>query len=92
MTKRCTALAGGGMHSLALLEDGSIVAWGYNRSGQCDVPAPNTGFVAVAAGTYHSLGLKADGSILAWGYNYNGECNVPAPNRPLKFRAYPDDF
>jgi hypothetical protein len=38
---------------------GSLVAWGWDNSGQCDVPAPNSGFVAVAAGEYHSLGLKA---------------------------------
>jgi len=73
-------VAGGGDHSLALKSDGSIVAWGHNYSGQCDVPAPNTGFVAVAAGWGHSLGLKSDGSIVAWGYNYSGQCDVPAPN------------
>ena len=48
--------------------------------GECNVPAPNTDFVAVAAGDYHSLGLKADGSIAAWGWNDYGQCNVPAPN------------
>ena len=60
--------------------DGSIVAWGHNTYGQCDVPVPNEGFVAVAGGYYHSLGLKADGSIVAWGDNYYGQCDVPAPN------------
>ena len=34
------------------------VAWGSNSDGQCDVPVPNTDFVAVAAGIYHSLGIK----------------------------------
>jgi hypothetical protein len=42
-----------------LRADGSIVAWGNNWYGQCDPPAPNTGFVAIAAGGDHSLGLKA---------------------------------
>ena len=60
--------------------DGSIVAWGDNSEGQCDVPAPNEGFVAVAGGNGHSLGLKADGSIVAWGENDYGQCNVPSPN------------
>ena len=64
----------------AWAQDGSIVAWGRNEDGQCDVPEPNTDFVAVAGGRYHSLGLKADGSIVAWGYNYHGQCDVPAPN------------
>ena len=73
-------VAGGGDHSLALKSDGSIVAWGHNYSGQCDVPAPNTGFVAVAAGWGHSLGLKSDGSIVAWGWDDDGQCDVPAPN------------
>ena len=65
---------------------GSIMAWGCNGFGmcigygQCNVPAPDTGFVAVAAGEGHSLGLKADGSIVAWGQCGYGECNVPAPN------------
>ena len=52
---------------LGLKEDGSIVVWGRNDYGQCNVPSPNSGFVAVAAGTHHSLGLKEDGSIVAWG-------------------------
>ena len=59
---------------------GTIVAWGYNNGGQCNVPAPNSGFTAVAAGGYHNLGLKSDGTIVAWGYNNGGQCNVPAPN------------
>ena len=67
-------------HSLGLKTDGSIVAWGDNSNGQCNIPTPNTGFTAVAAGVHHDLGLKADGSIVAWGSNSYGQCNVPAPN------------
>jgi 7-cyano-7-deazaguanine synthase in queuosine biosynthesis len=63
-----------------LKTDGSIVAWGSNEAGQCNVPAPNANFVAIAAGELHSLGLKGDGSIMAWGANWDGQCNVPAPN------------
>ena len=74
------AVAAGRYHSLGLKADSSIVAWGRNYFGQCDVPGPNAGFVAVAAGDYHSLGLKADGSIVAWGRGIWGICSVPAPN------------
>ena len=74
------AIAAGSSHSLGLKADGSIVAWGDNEYGQCDVPSPNSGFVAIAAGSSHSLGLKADGSIVAWGRNEFGQCNVPQPN------------
>jgi alpha-tubulin suppressor-like RCC1 family protein len=45
---------------VGLKSDGSIVAWGLNTDGQCTVPAPNTGFLAVGAVAFHSLGLKAD--------------------------------
>ena len=60
--------------------NGEIVAWGRNNFGQCVVPSPNSGFVAVAAGDNHSVGLKADGSIVAWGSNGSGQCDVPEPN------------
>jgi alpha-tubulin suppressor-like RCC1 family protein len=51
-----------------------------NDEGQCHVPSPNSGFIAIAAGYYHSLGLKSDGSIVAWGENDDGQCDVPSPN------------
>ena len=38
---------------------GTIVAWGNNGYGQCDVPAANEDFVGVAGGSAHSLGLTA---------------------------------
>jgi hypothetical protein len=57
-----------------------VLAWGWNAYGQCNVPSPNSGFVAVSGGYYHSLGLKEDGSIVAWGQNDYGQCNVPSPN------------
>jgi hypothetical protein len=67
-------------HHRLLKNDGSIRAWGYNANGQCNVPAPNTGFVAVAGCGDHSLGLKADSSVKAWGTNQCGESSVPSPN------------
>ncbi|MCK4512453.1 hypothetical protein KAW64_11980, partial [bacterium] len=36
-----TAVAAGWYHGLGLKGDGSIVAWGDNGVGQCDVPSPN---------------------------------------------------
>ena len=57
-----------------------IVAWGANDVGQCTVPYPNNGFIAIAARGFHSLGLRNDGSISAWGLNGYGQCDVPSPN------------
>jgi alpha-tubulin suppressor-like RCC1 family protein len=69
--------------TISLGGDGSpVVAWGNNGSRQCNVPAPNTGFVAISAAYWHSLGLKSDGSIVAWGTDTFGVCSaIPAPNR-----------
>jgi alpha-tubulin suppressor-like RCC1 family protein len=69
--------------TITLGGDGSpVVAWGSNGSKQCNVPTPNTGFVAISAGVGHSLGLKSDGSIVGWGIDLYGICSaVPAPNR-----------
>ena len=46
----CGDCGGRSITVLGLKADGSIVAWGYNDYGQCNVPSPNTGFVAIAAG------------------------------------------
>jgi len=64
----------------AQVQDGSIIVWGQNDCGQGNVPAPNTGFVAISGGNKHSLGLMSDSTIVAWGYNGYGQCNVPPPN------------
>jgi alpha-tubulin suppressor-like RCC1 family protein len=55
---------------------GSIVAWGDNTYGQCNVPAGND-FVAIGSGFNHNIALRADGTIVAWGDNTYGQCEVP---------------
>jgi hypothetical protein len=77
-----TAIASGEYHNLGLRPDGSIVCWGENLKGQCYVPTPNTGFVALGGGqeARHSVALKADGSVVCWGNNSGGQCDVPPPN------------
>ncbi len=59
---------------------GSIVAWGDNDYGQCDVPEPNKDFVGIATSWYHSLGVKSDGTIVAWGFDSSAQLYVPEPN------------
>ncbi len=66
------AIAAGKRHCLALKSDGSLVAWGYNNHGECNVP-DGTDFTAIAAGTYHSLALQSDGSIVVWGDDSLGQ-------------------
>jgi len=71
-------IAGGDGHSLALLADGTVIAWGDNSRNQCNVPAGLTNVVAIAKGDYHSMALKSDGTVVAWGYNGKKQSNVPA--------------
>jgi len=60
-------VAAGGRHSLALLADGAVVAWGDNTFGQTAVPEDATNVVAIAAGDFFSLALCADGRLATWG-------------------------
>lgn len=73
-TYRKLAVEGGLM---ALRDDGSILAWGANPVGQCNVPEPNGSFSDIAGGHGHSVGLKSDGSVVAWGSNQWGQTDVP---------------
>lgn len=60
------------------VESGSVVAWGWNVEGQCNVPSPNSGFVVIAAGRgEHSEFLSAKGGERRY-ERHTGVCEVPA--------------
>ena len=75
--------AGGAHHSLALLSDGTVMAWGSNSFGQLgaepflsDVPLPVEGLSdvkAIAAGNNYSLALLENGTVMAWGGDEYGQ-------------------
>jgi hypothetical protein len=78
------AIDAGHFFSLALKDDGTVWAWGYNNPGQLgdgttkdsSIPVQVkglTGVTAIAAGGAHSLALKDDGTVWAWGYNLMGQ-------------------
>jgi hypothetical protein len=71
------AVAGAYDHSLALKNNGQVVAWGDNTKNQTNVPPGLSGVVAVAGGEYYSLALKNDGTVAAWGGNILNQTNVP---------------
>ena len=73
-------IAGGGHHSLALLSNGTVMAWGDGQDGQLGnggeaaskVPVAVSGLsgvTAVAAGGAHSLAMLGNGSVVTWGNN-----------------------
>jgi alpha-tubulin suppressor-like RCC1 family protein len=78
------AVAAGVSHSLALLSDGTVMAWGGNSDGQLgdgttkgsDAPVVVSGLsgvTAIAAGSDYSLALLSDGTVMAWGGNESGQ-------------------
>ena len=77
-------LAGGGYHSVAVTDSGTVKSWGHNYYGQLGdgtnsdtaspIAVPNfSDVVEVAAGDEHSLALKSNGTVWAWGNNSEGQ-------------------
>ena len=74
----------GDYHTVALLGDGTVWAWGWNEFGQLgdgtgtdrSTPVQVRGLAdvtAVAAGGEHSIALRRDGTVWAWGCNDTGQ-------------------
>jgi alpha-tubulin suppressor-like RCC1 family protein len=83
-----TAIAAGGDFGLALLRNGTAMAWGGNIGGELgdgisgisaefsDVPVPVSGLsgaTAISAGNDFSLALLRNGTIMGWGFNAAGQ-------------------
>jgi len=72
------AIAAGRNHNLALLYNGTVVAWGDNSFGQSSTPSNLSNVVAIAAGYLHSAALCSNGTVVVWGDDTYGQTNVPA--------------
>ncbi len=91
-------MAGGSRHSLAVLGDGTVAAWGDNASGQLGAAVPTAASpesvalplepgqrcVSVAAGREFSMALRSDGTVWTWGAGDRGQLgNGAAETEPL---------
>ena len=94
-----TQIAASETHILALLSNGSILAWGYNGYGQlgdgntdeATTPVTVSGIsdaIQVAASTAHSLALLADGRVMAWGENGYGDLGERVERRPGRMPVF----
>lgn len=80
------AVSGGWAHSVALLADGTVRAWGANANNEVGdgsgttrtspVPVPGVSDVVAIAAGEHTLALRRDGTVYAWGLNSNGQLGL----------------
>jgi alpha-tubulin suppressor-like RCC1 family protein len=94
---KARVIGGGDNHSLAIAENGAVLAWGSNASGQLGDGTrttrvnptevhglcANSNVVAVAGGRSFSLALKLDGTVLAWGTGGDGTSNTQLRPVPI---------
>ncbi len=76
-------VAGGGEHTVVLLKDGSVWAWGSNEFGQLGIPGIDysdtarkveiEGVVRIATASDTVLAILADGTVMGWGSNDYGQ-------------------
>ena len=86
------AVAAGYEHSLALLENGTVFAWGSDTEGQLGNGAPLVnqalkvqtqiagGVIAIAANGNYSLALTSGGQIISWGSDDYGQLGNAGTN------------
>jgi alpha-tubulin suppressor-like RCC1 family protein len=81
----CWASISGGDHTLAIAQNGTLWAWGFNTYGQLGDGTNTNRNVPTQIGTannwasitdgnnFHSLAIKTDGTLWAWGFNSQGQ-------------------
>jgi alpha-tubulin suppressor-like RCC1 family protein len=93
-----SSVACGADHTIALANDGTVVAWGYNGYGQLGINSTATtygytpakvlnlsGITAISAGGHHNLALTNTGNVWAWGYNASGQLGVTGVNATTSY-------
>ena len=81
-----TSVSSSGMHSCAVLTDGTIKCWGLNNWAQLGITVPNSTYrstpvlvpdisnaTSVSTGGAHSCALLSDNSMKCWGNNSEGQ-------------------
>ncbi|HEY9061588.1 MAG TPA: dockerin type I domain-containing protein [Pseudobacteroides sp.] len=75
------AVDAGYKNSVALTENGTVLAWGYNNDSKSNIPV-GIKAKAISAGFYHTVVLLEDGTVRVWGGP--SFCNVPVGLKGVK--------
>lgn len=92
-------VSGGNDFSVALTEEGTVLAWGYGALGQIgnnaaasvSIPTPVQNLENVTkidAGGSHTLALKDDGTVWSWGLNNYGQLGINTASTTTSNAAY----
>ena len=83
---KAKSISAGAIHSLCITNNGELLAWGGNESGQLgdgstttrknEVTILSSGVEDVQAGVYHTVILKTDGTIWTCGENSDGQLGI----------------
>jgi len=63
--------------SVALRNDGTVVAWGSPINNHLAIPSTIKTVTQIAVGAEHVVALQEDGTVVAWGENSAGQTIVP---------------
>ena len=91
------SVAAGGYHGQTLTNEGLLLTWGQNTTGQLgDGTTASRSFPVralsdvreMAAGWWHGAAITSDGALWTWGYNVFGQLGDENPGRSAaKIRA-----
>lgn len=74
--KKVIDIAAGSNHALALIDDGTVVAWGENRRFQAEVPYRLPSAIEIAAGYDNSAAILESKLMRIWGDDDNKKCEM----------------
>merc|ERR1712228_474907 len=86
LPQKAISVAAGNYHSLILLENGYIYAFGANKYGElgdgtlnrslvpkCVASLTENKMIQVSAGAHHSTAISKEGLLFTFGYNFSGQ-------------------